>query len=225
MTDSLQPYPEYKDSGLAWLGDVPAHWQILPAFGAYTPIQEKNVGNREKVVLSLSYGRIIIKPSEKLHGLVPESFGTYQIVNPGDIIIRTTDLQNDHTSLRIGMVRNRGIITSAYLALHPKQGMSAEYAHQFLNVWDQSKAIYEYGSGLRQNLDFSHFKRMPVAIPPLSEQVAIVRFLDHAHTRIDRAIRAKRKIITLLNEQKQAIIHRVTNKVLFLWGLLSHSQN
>ncbi len=212
MTDSLQPYPDYKDSGLPWLGSVPAHWQTMPAFGAYTPIQEKNVGNREKTVLSLSYGRIIIKPPDKLHGLVPESFATYQIVNPGDIIIRTTDLQNDHTSLRIGMVRDRGIITSAYLALRPKQGVSADYAYQFLNVWDQSKAIYEYGSGLRQNLDFPHFKRMAVALPPPDEQAAIVRFLDHANGRIERAIRAKRKIITLLNEQKQAIIHRAITR-------------
>jgi type I restriction enzyme S subunit len=100
---------------------------------------------KEKTVLSLSYGRIVVKPPEKLHGLVPESFETYQIVNPGDIVIRTTDLQNDHTSLRIGMVRDRGIITSAYLALHLQSGVSSDFGFQFLNVWDASKAIYGYG--------------------------------------------------------------------------------
>lgn len=77
-----------------------------------------------------------------------------------------------------------------------------------LNVWDMSKAIYGYGSGLRQNLDFSHFKRMPVALPSPKEQIAIVRFLDWANGRLERAFRAKQKIIALLNEQKQAIIHR-----------------
>ena len=167
---------------------------------------------KEKTVLSLSYGRIIIKPAEKLHGLVPESFETYQIVNPGDIVLRTTDLQNDHTSLRVGMVRNRGIITSAYLALRVSAGVSPDFGFQFLNVWDMSKAIYGYGSGLRQNLDFSHFKRMPVAVPPPSEQAAIVRFLDWANGRLERAIRAKRKVIALLNEQKQAIIHRAVTR-------------
>jgi type I restriction enzyme S subunit len=212
MIEGLKPYPEYNSSALPWLGEVPSHWQKLPAFGAYSPIQEKNIGNMEKTVLSLSYGRIVIKPPEKLHGLVPSSFATYQIVNPGDIIIRTTDLQNDHTSLRIGMVRNRGIITSAYLALRPKQGVNAEYAYQFLNVWDQSKAIYGYGSGLRQNLDFSHFKRMPVALPPPDEQTAIIRFLSHANWKISRFIRAKRNLITLLEEQKQAIIHRAVTR-------------
>jgi len=212
MIADLKPYAEYKESGLPWLGQVPGHWEVRPTFGAFEPNHERNHGMKEKTVLSLSYGRIIIKPPEKLHGLVPESFETYQIVNPGDIILRTVDLQNDHTSLRIGMVRDRGIITSAYLALRATKGVSANFGFQFLTVWDASKAIYGYGSGLRQNLDFSHFKRMPVSVPPPAEQAAIVRFLDWANGRLERAIRAKRKVIALLGEQKQAIIHRAVTR-------------
>lgn len=178
MIADLKPYPEYKESGLPWLGKVPQHWDVRPAFGAFEPNHEPNHGMKEKTVLSLSYGRIVIKPVERLRGLVPESFETYQIVNPGDIVLRTTDLQNDHTSLRVGMVRDRGIITSAYLALRLKAGVSPDFGFQFLNVWDTSKAIYGYGSGLRQNLDFSHFKRMPVAAPPLDG--ATVGHADHS---------------------------------------------
>jgi type I restriction enzyme S subunit len=212
MIADLKPYAEYKESGLPWLGQVPGHWEVRPAFGAFVPNRERNHGMTETTVLSLSYGRIVIKPAEKLHGLVPESFETYQIVNPGDIVLRTTDLQNDHTSLRVGMVRDRGIITSAYLALRVNTGVSPDFGFQFLNVWDMSKAIYGYGSGLRQGLDFSHFKRMPVALPPPAEQAAIVRFLDWANGRLERAIRAKRKVIALLNEQKQVIIHRAVTR-------------
>jgi type I restriction enzyme S subunit len=212
MIADLKPYAEYRDSGLPWLGQVPGHWETRPAFGAFVPNHERNQGMKERTVLSLSYGRIVIKPAEKLHGLVPESFETYQIVHPGDIVLRTTDLQNDHTSLRVGIVRDRGIITSAYLALRTSAGVNPEFGFQFLNVWDSSKAIYEYGSGLRQSLDFSHFKRMPVAVPPPDEQAAIVKFLDWANGRLERAIRAKRKAITLLNEQKQAIIHRAVTR-------------
>jgi type I restriction enzyme S subunit len=212
MIADLKPYAEYKESGLPWLGEVPSHWTVQPAFGAFNPNKARNIGMKEKTVLSLSYGRIVIKPAEKLHGLVPESFETYQIVDPGDIVLRTTDLQNDHTSLRVGMVRDRGIITSAYLALRALPGVNPDYGFQFLNVWDSSKAIYGYGSGLRQNLDFSHFKRMPIPIPPPTEQAAIVRFLDWANGRLERAIRAKRKVIALLNEQKQAIIHRAVTR-------------
>jgi type I restriction enzyme S subunit len=208
----LKPYADYKDSGMPWLGQVPNHWETRPAFGAFVPNHDRNRGMKERTVLSLSYGRIVIKPMEKLHGLVPESFESYQIVNPGDIVLRTTDLQNDHTSLRVGIVRDRGIITSAYLALRTSAGINPEFGFQFLNVWDSSKAIYGYGSGLRQSLDFSHFKRMPVAVPPPDEQAAIVRFLVWANGRLERAIRSKRKVITLLNEQKQAIIHRAVTR-------------
>ena len=212
MIADLKPYAEYKESGLPWLGQVPGHWDVRPTFGAFQPNHERNHGMKEKTVLSLSYGRIIIKATEKWHGLVPESFETYQVVNPGDIVLRTVDLQNDHTSLRVGMVRNRGIITSAYLALRTTAGVSADFGFQFLTVWDASKAIYGYGSGLRQNLDFSHFKRMPVSVPPPAEQAAIVRYLDWANGRLERAIRAKRKVIALLGEQKQAIINRAVTR-------------
>jgi len=68
------------------------------------------------------------------------------------------------------------------------------------------------GSGLRQNLEWADFKRMPVFLPPHDEQTSIVRFLDHATRRLDKAIRAKRKTIALLNEQKQAIIHRAVTR-------------
>ena len=208
MIASLQPYPEYKESGLPWLGGVPRHWNSGPGFAAFREKQVKNTGMQERTVLSLSYGRIVVKPPEKLHGLVPDSFETYQIVEPGDIIIRSTDLQNDWNSLRVGLVRNRGIITSAYLCFRTTGTLSPEYGYQLLHAFDLMKVFYGLGSGLRQNLDWRDFKRMPIFIPPPSEQAAIVRFLDYANGRLERAIRAKRKVIALLHEQKQAIIHR-----------------
>jgi type I restriction enzyme S subunit len=166
-----------KDSNVPWLGEVPAHWQTLPAFAAYRPRQVKNTNMIEKSVLSLSYGRIIVKPPEKLRGLVPDSFETYQIVDPGNIIVRTTDLQNDHTSLRIGQSHHRGIITSAYMCLETTDRVSNQFGYQFLNAYDLLKIIYGFGSGLRQNLTFWDIKRMPVLVPPPPEQAAIVRFL------------------------------------------------
>jgi len=212
MIATLKPYPTMKDSGVPWLGKVPEKWEVLPALATYKLKLVKNTGMVEKTVLSLSYGRIIVKPVEKLRGLVPESFETYQIVDLGNIIVRTTDLQNDHTSLRIGHSRNRGIITSAYLCLETTDRVSNEFGYQFLNTYDLLKIIYGFGSGLRQNLDFGDIKRMPVLVPPKDEQSAIVRFLDHADRRIRRYIRAKQKLIKLLEEQKQAIIHRAVTR-------------
>lgn len=212
MIADLKPYPDYKDSGLQWLGNIPRHWEIKPGFAAFREKKVKNIGLREKTVLSLSYGRIVVKPSEKLHGLVPDSFETYQIVDPGDIIIRSTDLQNDWNSLRVGLVRNRGIITSAYLCFKVTDALIPEYGYQMLHAFDLMKVFYGMGSGLRQNLDFSDFKRMLIFVPPPDEQSAIVRFLDYVNRRLERTIRAQRKVISLLNEQKQAIIHRAATR-------------
>lgn len=212
MIEGLKPYSEYKQSGQEWLGRVPVHWDLLPGHAAYGKRKIPNTGLKENTVLSLSYGRIKVKATDKQHGLVPMSYETYQIVDEGNIIIRGTDLQNDKTSLRIGLARNRGIISSAYLCLEARETVSPEYGYQMLNVFDLTKAIYRYGSGLRQNLDHGEIKRLPIFLPPHNEQTAIVRFLDHANRKIDGFIRAKRKLIGLLNEQKQAIIHRAVTR-------------
>jgi type I restriction enzyme S subunit len=212
MIEGLQPYSEYKESGQQWLGRVPAHWDLKPGHAAFVPRGIKNTGMKEKTVLSLSYGRIKIKPTDKQHGLVPESYETYQIVDDGNIIIRGTDLQNDQTSLRVGLSRNRGIISSAYLCFETRKFVTPDYGYQILNTFDLTKAIYRYGSGLRQSLDEGEIRRLPIFIPPLDEQAAIVRFLDRANRKIDGLIRAKRKLIGLLNEQKQAVIYRAVTR-------------
>lgn len=212
MIDDLKPYSEYKDSGIPWAERVPSHWKVEPGFAAFREKQEKNTGLVEKRVLSLSYGRIVVKPDDKLHGLVPESFETYQIINPGDIIIRSTDLQNDWNSLRVGLVRDRGIITSAYICLKMAGPLMPEYCYLQLHALDLLKVFYGMGSGLRQNLDFSDFKRMPILVPTLEEQNALVKFFAHINRQIEHYIGTKKKLISLLDEQKQVITHRVVTR-------------
>ncbi len=219
----LKPYSVTRDTEVSWLGTAPSHWQQLPGRACFREKKTPNRGLQEKSVLSLSYGRIVIKPPEKLHGLVPESFETYQIVDPRDIVIRPTDLQNDWNSLRFGFARNRGIITSAYLCFRAKEKLLPEYAHLLLHTYDLMKVFYGLGSGLRQNLDWSDFKYLPCLVPPREEQAAIVRFLEWANGRLERAIRVKQKVIALLNEQKRAIIHRAVTRGLDPSGPLKPS--
>ena len=214
MIANLKPYPVMKDSGVPWIGKVPSHWTRLPGRACYREKKVPNKGLTETTVLSLSYGHIVVKPPEKLHGLVPASFETYQIVEPGDIIVRPTDLQNDWNSLRFGLSRDRGVITSAYICLCTEEMVTRPYGHLLLHTYDLKKVFYGLGSGLRQNLDWRDFKYLPCIVPSLPEQAAIVRFLDHADRRIRRYIRAKQRLIKLLEEQKQAIINQaVTGQI------------
>lgn len=212
MTLALKPYLAYKSSGVLWLGDIPQHWQLRPAFAAFGERAEKNVGLTEKQVLSLSYGRIIKKNDEQLHGLVPASFKTFQIVHPKDLILRLTDLQNDQRSLRVGLAHDRGIITSAYLCLRPQPGLLPDFAYYLLHAADVQKVFYGMGAGLRQSVGFPELRRMAVPIPPTAEQQQISNYLTATNSRIERLLRAKRRVLDLLHEQKQALIHRTVTR-------------
>ncbi len=209
---AIPKYEAYKDSGVEWLGDIPSEWDIKPGFIAYSENKRNNKGLKEERVLSLSYGSIIVKPKEKLVGLVPESFETYQIVEPGDIIIRCMDLQNDKTSLRTGLAENDGIITSAYLNLKVKNNFNPKFIYYYLHSLDTTKVLYKFGTGLRQNLSFVDFYRLPIFDISKSLQTAIANFLDKKAAQIDEAIAIKQKQIELLKERKQIIIQKAVTQ-------------
>lgn len=208
----MQRHESYKPSGVKWLGDVPAHWEVRPGFTCFKENKDRNKGQVESTVLSLSYGRIVVKPEEKLTGLVPESFESYQLIKPCDIVIRTTDLQNDQTSLRVGYAKDKGMITSAYLGLRCHPEINPEYVFRLLESYDALKVFYGMGSGLRQNIDFWDFKRLPVPLPPRDEQDRIVAFLDQKTAEIDVAIAKKDRLIELLGEQKRILINRAVTR-------------
>lgn len=97
---------------------IPDHWTVGRLHHVFRVRKgHKNFGMREGNLLSLSHGKVVCKNIDTAKGLLPESFETYQIVEPGNIVIRLTDLQNDWCSIRQGIVREKGIITSAYDAL------------------------------------------------------------------------------------------------------------
>lgn len=208
----MQRYENYKPSGVKWIGEVPTHWEVRPGFTCFHENKDRNKQLAEKTVLSLSYGRIVVKPEEKMTGLVPESFDSYQLIKPGDIVIRTTDLQNDKTSLRVGLAKDRGMITSAYLGLRCKPEINPEYVFRLLETYDALKVFYGMGSGLRQNIDFWDFKRLPIPLPPREEQDRIVNFLDQKTAETDDAIAKKERLIELLQEQKSILIKQVVTR-------------
>ena len=201
----METYSEYKNSGQAWLGEIPNHWELLPGKAIFLENKRKNWDNSESFVLSLSYGRIIPKIN-KDEGLVPDNYSNYQIIDPNFIIIRCTDLQNDKVSLRTGLVRHHGIISGAYLGLIPRRGNNPIYLHYVLYYWDVSKELYRYGSGLRQSLSWFDIKYLQIPIPPICEQEAIVEYLDNVIAEIDKAIEAKERIIAALEERRKIII-------------------
>lgn len=211
MRASYREYPEYKGSGIEWVGSIPKHWDVFPVFAVCGEKEVKNSQGEESNVLSLSYGRIIPRNVEDNYGLMPESFNTYQIVLPGDVILRLTDLQNDKRSLRVGLVKEKGIITSAYLCLKSGDKFLPEYLYSLLHSYDTTKVFYGMGGGLRQSMKFADMRRMPLLTPALEEQQAIVAYISHETAKIDRLIEKQQQLIELLKEKRQAVIsHAVT---------------
>ena len=165
----------------------------------------------ESNLLSLSYGAIVKKDINENDGLLPESFETYQIVEPCDIVWRLTDLQNDKRSLRTAIVREKGIITSAYLATKPIN-IEPNYLNYLLRAYDLTKVFYSMGGGLRQSMKFSDVKRMPIPLPTEAEQTDIAAFLDRETSKIDALVEEQKRLIELLKEKRQAVISRAVTK-------------
>ena len=93
---SFPTYPKYKDSGVEWLAHVPMHWEVNPLLAVAEERCESNAGLKESNLLSLSYGRIVPKDINSNDGLLPESFETYQVVHPGDVVLRLTEIGRAH---------------------------------------------------------------------------------------------------------------------------------
>ena len=207
VTRGLNPHVKMKATNIPWLKEIPDHWECVKLKMFCQDNKEKNKGNIESCVLSLSYGNIIVKKNVNF-GLVPENYDSYQIVNPGNIILRLTDLQNDHKSLRTGLVKNRGIITSAYVGLIVKN-MNSEYTQLILHSYDVMKVFYGMGGGLRQSMSYTDIANVYIPVPPLSEQKQIVSYLDAKTSKIDKLIANITKEIDCIKEYKQRLISDV----------------
>ena len=171
---------------------------------------QKNTGMQEDNLLSLSYGRVIEKNIDTAEGLLPESFETYQIVEPGNIVMRLTDLQNDKRSLRQGLVNERGIITSAYDALELERGHDSRFWAYTLLALDLAKYYYSLGGGVRQSIKFSDFPNDWIAAPNTETQKAIADFLDRETARIDQLIEKKQRLMEVLGEGLAALLEEAT---------------
>lgn len=215
VTKGLDKSVPLKDSNIEWIGKIPQHWEICKLLKLYKERKCKNKGNTETNVLSLSYGNIKRRNVKNNMGLLPESFETYNIIVPDNIVLRLTDLQNDHRSLRCGLVKEQGIITSAYVTLEKKlDSISSNYYYRLLHTFDIMKGFYGMGDGVRQNLKYDgELCNLLVVRPSQIEQQQIAEYLDKKCSEIDKAIANKEQVIEKFTEYKKSLIYEcVTGK-------------
>ena len=145
-------------------------------------------------------------------GLLPESFETYQIIEPNDIVFRFTDLQNDKRSLRNAISKYHGIITSAYIGVKTKE--NADFYNYLFRAYDLQKVFYSMGDGMRQSLKMDELNKMPIVLPKIEAQERIVKFINEENQRINNLVVKQKNLIEKLKEYRASIIsHAVTGKI------------
>jgi type I restriction enzyme S subunit len=214
MIDTLTPYPAYKDSGLPWLGQVPEHWEVQRAKFLLREVDSRSQFGTEQLLRVSQYTGVTQRkslddsdsPDTRASSLVG-----YKIVEPDDLVINIMLAWNGS----MGVSRYNGIASPAYCVYRFKKDVLPWYFHELLRTPIYKQRIKTASTGVvesRLRLYSDDLGRLELPLPPPAEQAAIVRFLEWAGGRLERTIRAKRKIIALLNEQKQAIIHRAVTR-------------
>ena len=210
MIEGLLPYPEYRDSELKWMGMFPAHWKISRT--KYL-LQETNIRSKtgkEQLLKVSQYTGVTQRKSIDGAG-VPntraKSLVGYKNVTANDLVVNIMLAWNGS----LGVSKFDGIVSPAYCVYQFNNGVLPSYFHFLFRIPQYKDRIKIASTGViesRLRLYSDELGRIEAILPPLKEQAAIVRFLNHANGKIDGFIDAKRKLIDLLNEQKQTIIYR-----------------
>ncbi len=205
MIEGLKPYAEYKESGHHWLGRVPNHWSVLPNRALFDEVKDRNHPKEE--MLSVTITRGIVRQKVLLDGSSKKDSsnlnkGAYKLVQPHDIAYNKMRAWQG----ALGASTLRGIISPAYVVIRPREDANPWFYHHLYRTPSFAKEAERWSYGITSDmwsLRPEHFKVIGSVLPPPDEQAAIVRFLDHANRKIDGFIRAKRKLIGLLNEQNR----------------------
>lgn len=206
----MRAYEEYKQIGLPWLDQIPAHWKIVRNKNVLTS-EDETVGNESNKyqLLSLSLHGVIIRDVESGKGKFPKDFDSYKIVKPNRIIFCLFDM--DETPRTVGLSTHYGMITGAYDVFHVS-GVNEKYIYYYYIALDDVKALKPLYTGLRKVISLDKFLSTSLPLPPREEQDAIVRFLDAKCAKIDSLIKLKERQIALLNEKKQNIINQAVTR-------------
>ncbi len=202
-----------KDSGIAWIGEIPAEWQVVKVkhnFTSHKEIVGNFAGDYERLALTLN--GVIKRSKDDSTGLQPEVFTGYQILRKNELVFKLIDLANVQTS-RIGYSPYLGIVSPAYIILHPNQENESKYGEYFfLSMWQREIFNHIGDDGVRSSLNVSDLRNIPYLAIPIQEKKEIAAFLDEKCAHIDAVIEKTRASIDEYKKLKQAIITRAVTK-------------
>ena len=214
VTKGLDPNAKMKDSGVEWIGEIPENWEVKRFRFLFKEINERNTLIKERKQLQFKMGNIVLKDRQDLTNEMINVISNYNIVKPGHIVLNGLNLNYDFVSQRIALVKERGIITSAYICIESINDINTSYYCYFMKAMDSKKLFHGMGSGIRLTLSYDNLKNLFFPYPSINDQIEIVKYLDSVSSKIDSSISQCNKMISLLQERKQIIINDVvTGKV------------
>ena len=204
----MKSYGEYIETGYKFLPQLPSGWELKLGRSCFEENKKKNTDLVVKLLLQFNYGAIIRKSNQEIKKEDEAVFEKYTVVEPNDIMLNGLNLNYDFVSQRVGIVEEKGAITSAYLSLRCRDLYNPHYANYMLKALDSQKIFHGMGSGVRLTLGYPEFSRIQFPVPPRDEQDQIVRYLDWQISKINHLIHCYQKQIKLLKERRQTIIDR-----------------
>jgi type I restriction enzyme S subunit len=212
MIADLKPYPKYKDSSSKWLGSAPSHWMVRSFRTLISKRSERDRPDLPLLTVTRDKGVFVrsLTGAGENHNPVPEDLSNYKVARAGDLVINKMKAWQGS----MGIAPCDGIVSPAYFVFQFRVDNHA-FGHMLLRSKPYVAHFAQASDGVRVgqwDLSVPGMRQIPVLIPPAVEQAAIARYLHWAGGQLERAIRTKRRIIALLNEQKQAIIHRAVTR-------------
>ena len=208
----MKRYDEYIETGYKFLPQLPSGWDLKLGRSCFEENKKKNSDLQERLLLQFKYGTIIRKASQEIKKDDETVLAKYTVVEPNDIMLNGLNLNYDFVSQRVGIVEEKGTITSAYLALRCRDLYNPVYANYMLKALDSQKIFHGMGSGVRLTLGYPEFSRIQFPVPSCDEQDQIVRYLDWQVSKINHLIHGYQKQIKLLEERKITLIDNAVTK-------------
>ena len=204
-------YRNVSDTGEAWLGAVPAHWQKANIQSITKPKANRNRGDLPLLSVYRDYGVKMRTEDDGNHNVIPEDLSNYKVVEAGDLVINKMKTWQGS----LGVSPHTGVVSPAYIVCDLSDDIDSKFAHYLLR---SSRYIYFYNKisyGVRVDqwdMHYQDFRKIPIFVPTLEEQKTIVRYLDKKLEQIDTFIQNKRRLTELLEEQKTAIINKAVTQ-------------
>jgi type I restriction enzyme S subunit len=212
VINDLKPYPAMKDTGVQLLGEAPRHWEVSKLRNVLSGVAERNRPDLPLLSVVREKGVILrdFTSKDDNHNFIPDDLTNYKVVREGQFVMNKMKAWQGS----YGVSRHTGIVSPAYFIFDINE-VEGAYFHTAIRSKAYIPFFTQASDGVRigqWDLSPTRMKEIPFFIPPRPEQAAIVRFLDCTDRRIRRYIRAKQKLIKLLEEQKQGIIHRAVTR-------------